>query len=78
VIAGAQARLPGRRPCGFHFPCEAAAWSVLAQRLRVVQVGRLRAELIARHGEDGAFRGRAPWPGSTWICQAVKVTICGR
>jgi DNA-3-methyladenine glycosylase II len=55
VIAGAQARLPGLRPCGFHSPYEAAAWSVLSQRLRIVQAARLRAELIARHGEDGAF-----------------------
>jgi hypothetical protein len=42
VIAGAQARLPGLRPCGFHSPYEAAAWSVLAQRLRIVQAARLR------------------------------------
>jgi DNA-3-methyladenine glycosylase II len=28
---------------------------VLAQRLRIVQAARLRAELITRHGEDGAF-----------------------
>jgi DNA-3-methyladenine glycosylase II len=28
---------------------------VLAQRLRIAQAARLRAELIARHGEDGAF-----------------------
>ncbi|MGH3393982.1 MAG: DNA-3-methyladenine glycosylase family protein [Streptosporangiaceae bacterium] len=55
VIADAQARLPGLRPCGFHSPYEAAAWSVLSQRLRVVQAARLRADLIARHGEDGAF-----------------------
>jgi DNA-3-methyladenine glycosylase II len=55
VIVDAQARLPGLRPCGFHSPYEAAAWSVLAQRLRIVQAARLRAELIARHGEDGAF-----------------------
>jgi len=55
VIADAQARLPGLRPCGFHSPYEAAAWSVLAQRLRIVQAARLRAELIARHGEDGVF-----------------------
>jgi len=54
VIAGAQARLPGLRPCGFHSPYEAAAWTVLAQRLRIVQAA-LRAELIARYGEDGAF-----------------------
>jgi DNA-3-methyladenine glycosylase II len=55
VIAEAQARLPGLRPCGFHSPYEAAAWSVLAQRLRVVQAARLRADLIARYGEVGAF-----------------------
>ena len=55
VVAGAQARLPGLRPCGFHSPYEDAAWSVLAQRLRIVQVARLRAELIARRGQDGAF-----------------------
>jgi DNA-3-methyladenine glycosylase II len=55
VIAGAQARLPGLRPCGFHSPYEAAAWSVLAQRLRIAQAARLRAELVARHGQDGAF-----------------------
>ena len=55
MIADAQARLPGLRPCGFHSPYEAAAWSVLSQRLRIVQAARLRAELIARHGQDGAF-----------------------
>jgi len=55
VIADAQARLPGLRPCGFHSPYEAAAWSVLSQRLRIVQAARLRAELTARHGQDGAF-----------------------
>jgi len=55
VIGDAQARLPGLRPCGFHSPYEAAAWAVLAQRLRIAQAARLRAELIARHGEDGAF-----------------------
>lgn len=55
VIAGAQAQLPGLRPCGFHSPYEAAAWSVLSQRLRIAQAARLRAELIARHGQDGAF-----------------------
>jgi DNA-3-methyladenine glycosylase II len=55
VIAEAQARLPGLRPCGFHSPYEAAAWAVLAQRIRITQAARLRAELIARHGDQGAF-----------------------
>jgi DNA-3-methyladenine glycosylase II len=55
VIGDAQARLPRLLPCGFHSPYEAAAWTVLAQRLRIVQAARLRTELIAHHGQDGAF-----------------------
>jgi DNA-3-methyladenine glycosylase II len=55
VIADAQARLPGLRPCGFHTPYEAAAWSVLSQRVRIAAAARLRAELIDRHGAGGAF-----------------------
>ncbi|MET0134255.1 MAG: DNA-3-methyladenine glycosylase 2 family protein [Kibdelosporangium sp.] len=52
VIADAQRRLPGLRPCGFHSPYEAAAWAVLSQRVRIVQAARLRDELV---GDDGAF-----------------------
>jgi DNA-3-methyladenine glycosylase II len=55
VIADAQARLPGLRPCGFHSPYEAAAWAVLSQRIRIVQAARLRADLTTRHGDRGAF-----------------------
>lgn len=55
VVADAQARLPGLRPCGFHCPYEAAAWAVLSQRIRIVQAARLRDDLVRRHGEDGAF-----------------------
>jgi DNA-3-methyladenine glycosylase II len=55
VIADAQQRLPGLRPCGFHSPYEAAAWSVLSQRIRIVQAARLREGLVREHGDDGAF-----------------------
>ncbi len=55
VLADAQAQLPGLRPCGFHSPYEAAAWSVLSQRIRILQAARLRDDLIRRHGDDGAF-----------------------
>jgi len=55
VIADAQQQLPGLRPCGFHSPYEAAAWSVLSQRIRIVQAARLRDDLVHRHGEGGAF-----------------------
>jgi DNA-3-methyladenine glycosylase II len=55
VIADAQRQLPGLRPCGFHSPYEAAAWSVLSQRIRITQAARLRSDLVDRHGDDGAF-----------------------
>ncbi len=55
IIAAAQTQLPGLRPCGFHCPYEAAAWAVLSQRVRIVQAARMRDDLIARHGEGGAF-----------------------
>ncbi len=39
----------------FHSPYEAAAWSVLSQRIRIVQAARLRGDLVDRHGDGGAF-----------------------
>ncbi|MFJ8965213.1 DNA-3-methyladenine glycosylase family protein [Lentzea sp. NPDC102401] len=51
VIAAAQASLPGLRPCGFYSPYEAAAWSVLSQRIRVSQAAVLKASLL----RDGVF-----------------------
>ncbi|MGB7450444.1 MAG: hypothetical protein WA892_15130 [Ornithinimicrobium sp.] len=55
VIADAQMRLPGLRPCGFHSPYEAAVWAVLSQRVRITQAARLRNDLIVRHGDQGAL-----------------------
>ncbi len=55
IIAAAQRALPGFRPCGFHSPYEAAAWAVLSGRTRVPEAARLRRDLIATHGVDGAF-----------------------
>lgn len=51
VIASAQASLPGLRPCGFYSPYEAAAWSVLAQRVRMAQAAAVKASLL----QDGVF-----------------------
>ncbi len=51
VIAAAQAELPGLRPCGFYSPYEAAAWSVLSQRVRMSQAAALKASLA----RDGVF-----------------------
>ena len=55
VLADAQVALPGLRPCGFHSPYEAAAWAVLSQRVRVPQAAALRAGLVERLGDAGAF-----------------------
>ena len=55
VIASAQERLPGLRPCGFHSPYEAAAWAVLSQRIQIRQAALLRKEIVSRYGEDGSF-----------------------
>ena len=33
---------------------EAAVWSVLSQRVRIIQAARLRDDLIRRHGDSGA------------------------
>jgi DNA-3-methyladenine glycosylase II len=71
VIADAQARLPGLRPCGFHSPYEAAAWCVLSQRIRIVQAARLRDDLLRRHGDDGAF----PAPDTL---RALELDLPGR
>jgi len=58
VIAAAQARLPGLRPCGFHSPYEAAAWSVLAQRRR----RRARHRLAQRPAPGQAPRAARKGP----------------
>lgn len=55
VIAEAQQRLTGLRPCGFHSPYAAAAWAVLSQRIRITQAARLCEDLVRRHGDGGAF-----------------------
>lgn len=71
VIADAQRRLPGLRPCGFHSPYEAAAWSVLSQRVRITQAAKLRERLVLDHGDRGAF----PAPHSL---REVELDLPGR
>jgi len=71
VIADAQHQLPGLRPCGFYSPYEAAAWSVLSQRIRIVQAARLRGDLVDRHGDGGTF----PAPR---VLRALDLDLPGR
>lgn len=55
VIADAQRRLPGFRPCGFFSPYEAAAWSVLSQRVQMRQAAATKTRLMQQLGDDGSF-----------------------
>lgn len=55
VIADAQRRLPGFRPCGFFSPYEAAAWAVLSQRVQMRQAAAFKARLTQEYGDGGAF-----------------------
>lgn len=71
VIADAQQRLPGLRPCGFYSPYEAAAWSVLSQRVQIRQAAKTAAAIRDRHGDRGAF----PSPA---VLRALDLDLPGR
>ena len=55
IIADAQRRLPGFRPCGFFSPYEAAAWAVLSQRIQMRQAAAIKKRLADDYGDKGAF-----------------------
>ena len=55
IVADAQRRLPGLRPCGFFSPYEAAAWAVLSQRVAMRQAAGVKRRLTDEHGDRGAF-----------------------
>jgi DNA-3-methyladenine glycosylase II len=58
VVAQLQARYPGLRPVCFWSPYEAAAWSVIGQRIRIVQAAAIKARITAEYGETIDVGGR--------------------
>lgn len=70
VVGGLQARFPGLRPVCFNSPYEAAAWTLLSQRVRLSQAARLRARLVAELGPPVAIHGRPAqaFPGPARLC----------
>src|ERR1700677_1995516 len=58
VVAHLQSRYPGLRPVCFWSPYEAAAWSVIGQRIRIVQAAAIKARITAEHGETIDVGGR--------------------
>lgn len=63
VIAEVQHALPGFRPCGFYSPYEAAAWTVLSQRVRMTQAAVVKQRITEEFGEAGAFPAPAALRG---------------
>ena len=58
VVAQLQSKYPGLRPACFWSPYEAAAWSVIGQRIRIVQAAAIKARITAEHGETIDLGGR--------------------
>ncbi|KOG90221.1 Fe-S cluster assembly protein HesB, partial [Streptomyces varsoviensis] len=58
VVAGLQTEFPGLRPVLFHSPYEAAAWTVIGNRLRMDQGGRLKARIAEEYGQAVEVAGR--------------------
>src|ERR1700729_3987692 len=58
VVAQLQSRYPGLRPVCFWSPYEAAAWSVIGQRIRIVQAAAIKVRITAEHGDTINVDGR--------------------
>lgn len=65
VVAGLQAEFPGLRPVLFHSPYEAAAWTIIGNRIRETQAAAVKARLAQEHGQAVDVAGRmgcTPFP----------------
>jgi DNA-3-methyladenine glycosylase II len=58
VVAGLQADYPGLRPVCFHSPYEAAAWTIIGNRIRMSQAAAIKARLARDHGQGVNVAGR--------------------
>jgi DNA-3-methyladenine glycosylase II len=55
IVGTLQRRFPGLRPVLFYTPYEAAAWTIISQRIRMTQAATIKARLADELGEHGAF-----------------------
>src|SRR6202044_1246046 len=58
AVAQLKSRYPGLRPVCFWSPYEAAAWSVIGQRIRIVHAAAIKALITPAHAEPIAVGGR--------------------
>jgi DNA-3-methyladenine glycosylase II len=57
VIGRIQARYAGLRPVLFYSPYEAAAWSLISQRIRITQAARIKARMAHELGTSVSIHG---------------------
>lgn len=58
VVAGLQAEFPGLRPVLFYSPYEAAAWTIIGNRIRRTQAALIKARLAQQYGEAVQVEGQ--------------------
>jgi DNA-3-methyladenine glycosylase II len=58
VVRDLQARYPGLRPVLFHSPYEAAAWTIIGQRIRMTQAAGIRIRMASQLGDSVDFGDR--------------------
>ena len=65
VVGELQDRWPGLRPVGFFSPYEAAAWTLMVQRIRIVQAARIKDRMTVELGQAVDLHGdlRHAFPG---------------
>jgi DNA-3-methyladenine glycosylase II len=58
VVAGLQADYPGLRPVCFYSPYEAAAWTIIGNRIRMTQAAAIKARIAREHGQTHHIAGQ--------------------
>lgn len=58
VVGALQAEFPGLRPVLFYSPYEAAAWTIIGNRIRMTQAAHIKARLAEEHGRPVDVAGR--------------------
>ena len=76
VVAQLQSRYPGLRPVCFWSPYEAAAWSVIGQRIRIRQAAAVKARITAEHGDiiDVDCRMVRAFPSPATLAQLPSIS----
>jgi len=81
VVGRLQARYPGLRPVNFYSTYEAAAWAIIAQRIRIVQAARLKDRMARELGPVVEVHGETlhAFPGPARLRELDGFAgLCGR